>query len=115
MASQMEQERSPLTPHTFGLTEDDSTAALTQSTRPQLAHVYTEKEDEDREKTSWLKENACGFIPKWTLILAVCVVALIAAICGGVIGAFLSRQHKINLAHLPPKATNSSTTAYASV
>jgi len=113
MASQMESERSSIIPPTFELTEDDATAANTHANRLQPGHVYTEKEQEGSKKTSWLKGSVCGFVPRWTLVLGICVIALIAAICGGVIGAFLSRQHKVTLGHL--NTTASATSAYASV
>jgi len=111
----MEEERSPFTPQIFELNEDDSTAANTRANRSQPDHVYTEKEQEDGKKASWLKGSVCGFVPRWTLLLGICVVALIAAICGGVIGAVLGRQNKVTLGHLVHNSTESATSAYASV
>lgn len=113
MASQME-DRSSFTPYTFGLAEDDSSADTTQRARPEpAADFYTEKQDDSTKSNAWLKGRACGFVPRWTIILGIAVVVLIAVICGGVIGSFVN-NHKTYVKHLAAaNSTGSTTSAYA--
>jgi len=74
------------------------------------AYAGREKTEHASKRSRFLAATICGSIPVWTICLAVAVVALIAIICGGVIGSFISKHPK-HLHPLGPPNSTSATTA----
>lgn len=105
IASQME-ERSPFETYAYELTADESTAVLNRGNAPQ-SREYSEKQDASKNRTAWLKGRICGCVPIWTI--AVIMVAVIIAVCGGVIGAYIG--HERHLTHLSKLNSTASTTS----
>jgi len=107
MASEME-ERTRFGPYAYGVATGVPAAVYTQS--PDDApdtYVGREKTGHESKKSRFLGATICGSVPIWTVCLAVAVVALIAIICGGVIGSFISKHPK----HLHSLGAPTSTTA----
>lgn len=111
MASEME-ERTRFGPYAYGVATGVPAAVYNQSSgEAPDAFAGGEKTELPSKRSRFLGATICGFIPVWTICLAVAVVALIAIICGGVIGSFISKHPK----HLhplgPPNSTSASTAA----
>ena len=110
MASEME-ERTPFGPYAYGVATGVPAAVYTQhATEASDTYAGREKTEHASKRSRFLGAMVCGSIPVWTICLAVGVIALIAIICGGVIGSFISKHPK-HLHHLGPPNSTTATTA----
>lgn len=72
------------------------------------SHEYDEKSWSDRSGRERFRYKLWGVLPLWLVVLGVTVIAIVAIICGSVIGGFIKHHH-------PPPPPSSESAMYVSV